>query len=109
MAPLAQRHDGTRRGITQEGHQEYCWRIQRDQAKYQHDQEDDHERDAAAKIDALKAVVGKVDVDSNQEFAAKYGVRNIPTVLFIKAGEVSDKSVGAVPKAQLQQKLDALL
>lgn len=56
-----------------------------------------------------KAVVGKVDVDSNPGVSAQFGVRNIPTVLFIKNGEVVDKSVGAVPKAQLTQKLDALV
>ena len=41
-----------------------------------------------------RAVVGKVDVDSNQEFAAKYGVRNIPTVLLFKDGELIDRKVG---------------
>ena len=56
-----------------------------------------------------KAVIGKVDVDSNPGVSAQFGVRNIPTVLFIKNGEVVDKSVGAVPKAQLTQKLDALV
>ncbi|MFZ9028039.1 MAG: thioredoxin [Crocinitomicaceae bacterium] len=56
-----------------------------------------------------KAVVAKVDVDSNPGVSAQFGVRNIPTVLFIKNGEVVDKSVGAVPKAQLTQKLDALV
>ena len=56
-----------------------------------------------------KALVGKVDVDTNQDIAAKYGVRNIPTILFFKNGEVVDKSVGAVPKAQLAEKLDALV
>lgn len=58
---------------------------------------------------ADKAHVGKVDVDSNQDIAAKYGVRNIPTILFFKNGEVVDKSVGAVPKAQLAEKLDAIV
>jgi len=48
-----------------------------------------------------KAVVGKVDVDSNPETAMKYGIRNIPTILFIKGGQVVDKQVGAVPKANL--------
>lgn len=48
-----------------------------------------------------KAVVGKVDVDSNPETAMKYGIRNIPTILFIKNGQVVDKQVGAVPKANL--------
>jgi thioredoxin 1 len=48
-----------------------------------------------------KAVVGKVDVDNNPETAMKYGIRNIPTILFIKGGQVVDKQVGAVPKASL--------
>jgi len=56
-----------------------------------------------------KAVIGKVDVDNNQEVATKYGIRNIPTVLFIKNGEVVDKQVGAAPKATFTAKLDALL
>ncbi|MDD2635265.1 MAG: thioredoxin [Bacteroidales bacterium] len=56
-----------------------------------------------------KAIIGKVDVDSNNEIAMKYGIRNIPTVLFIKNGEVADKIVGAVPKSTLTSKLDSLL
>ena len=56
-----------------------------------------------------KAVVGKVDVDANQEFAAKYGVRNIPTVLIFKNGEVVDKQVGVTSKAALKSKIDAVL
>ena len=56
-----------------------------------------------------KAVVGKVDVDSNQEFAAKYGVRNIPTVLLFQNGEVVDRQVGVAPKATYAAKIDALL
>lgn len=56
-----------------------------------------------------RAVVGKVDVDSNPGISAKYGIRNIPTVLFLKNGEVADKQVGAVPKNQLADKLTALL
>jgi len=56
-----------------------------------------------------KAVIGKVNVDNNPEVSARFGVRNIPTVLFIKNGEVEDKSVGAVPKAQLASKLDAII
>jgi thioredoxin 1 len=56
-----------------------------------------------------KAVVGKVDVDANQEFAAKYGVRNIPTVLLFKNGEVIDKQVGVAPKTTYTQKIDAAL
>ncbi|MFO7878957.1 MAG: thioredoxin [Bacteroidales bacterium] len=56
-----------------------------------------------------KAVIGKVDVDSNPDIAAKYGVRNIPTVLFVKNGELVDKQVGAVPKSTLTAKLDPLV
>ena len=53
--------------------------------------------------------VVKVDVDNNQEFAAKYGVRNIPTVLLFKDGEVVDKQVGVAPKATYAAKIDAVL
>jgi len=56
-----------------------------------------------------KATIVKVDVDSNQEFAAKYGVRNIPTVLVFKGGEVVEKQVGVAPKATYAQKIDAHL
>ena len=56
-----------------------------------------------------KAVVGKVDVDTNPETAAKFGIRNIPTLLFFKNGEVVDKVVGVVPKDQLSNKLEALI
>ncbi len=56
-----------------------------------------------------KAIIGKVNVDQNPGVSAKFGVRNIPTILFIKGGEIADKSVGAVPKAQLASKLDAIL
>ena len=56
-----------------------------------------------------RAIVGKVDVDSNLEISAKFGIRNIPTILFFKGGQVVDKQVGAVPKAQLATKLDAIM
>ena len=56
-----------------------------------------------------KALIGKVDVDSNPGISAKFGVRNIPTILFIKNGEIADKSIGAVPKEQLTSKLNAIL
>ncbi|SIS80297.1 thioredoxin [Belliella pelovolcani] len=56
-----------------------------------------------------KAVVGKVDVDSNPAVAAQFGIRSIPTLLFFKGGQIVDKQVGAVPKAVLAQKLDAQL
>ena len=58
---------------------------------------------------ADKAVVGKVDVDANQEFAAKYGVRNIPTVLVFQNGEVVGRQVGVAPKASYTDAIDALL
>lgn len=56
-----------------------------------------------------KVTIGKVDVDANQKFAAQYGVRNIPTVLLFKGGEVVDKQVGVAPKKTYSDKLDALL
>ncbi len=56
-----------------------------------------------------KAIIVKVDVDAHQEFAAKYGVRNIPTVLVFKGGEVADKQVGVAPKKVYTEKLNALL
>ena len=55
---------------------------------------------------AGKVNVGKLDVDSNPEVSMKYGIRSIPTILFIKGGQVVDKVVGAVPKAQLQSTID---
>jgi len=56
-----------------------------------------------------RAVIGKVDVDEAPGIASKHGIRNVPTVLFIKNGEVVDKQVGAVPKSTLVAKLDAIL
>ncbi len=56
-----------------------------------------------------RAIVGKVDVDNNPEISAKFGIRNIPTILFFKGGQIVDKQVGAVPKAQLATKLDAIM
>ncbi|GFR77392.1 thioredoxin [Elysia marginata] len=56
-----------------------------------------------------RAVVGKLDVDSNQEYASKYGVRNIPTVLVFKGGEVVDKHVGVVPKSVYTSSIDTQL
>jgi thioredoxin 1 len=54
-----------------------------------------------------KAIIGKVNVDEHQEISMKYGIRNIPTILFMKNGEIVDKSVGAVPKNVLTDKLNA--
>ncbi|MDD2411927.1 MAG: thioredoxin [Bacteroidales bacterium] len=56
-----------------------------------------------------KAVIGKVDVDANSEISVQFGIRNIPTILFFKGGELVDKQVGYAPKATLAAKIDALL
>ena len=56
-----------------------------------------------------KALIGKVDVDSNPETAALFSIRSIPSILFFKNGEVVDRQVGAVPKQVLKQKMDAQL
>ena len=56
-----------------------------------------------------RAIVGKLNVDDNPAITAKYGVRNIPTVLYFKGGEIADKQVGAVPKSALVDKLEKLL
>lgn len=56
-----------------------------------------------------KALMAKLDVDSNRETAMKYGIRNIPTVLYFKNGEVVDKQVGAVPKKKFVEKLEPIL
>ena len=56
-----------------------------------------------------KIVVGKCDVEDNEELAAEYGIRNIPTILFIKNGEIVDKIVGAQSKAKFEEKFEALL
>ena len=56
-----------------------------------------------------RAVIGKPAVDSNPGTTAKYGILNIPTILFFKNGEVAEKQVGAVPKSVLVAKLEKLL
>lgn len=56
-----------------------------------------------------KAVVGKLDVDNHQEFAAKYGVRNIPTVMVFKNGEMVARQVGAAPKTTYTKALEEAL
>ncbi|MBT4482133.1 MAG: thioredoxin [Candidatus Latescibacteria bacterium] len=56
-----------------------------------------------------KAAVCKVNVDENQELARKYEVRSIPTLLFMKDGEIKEQVVGALPKDQLESRLNALL
>ena len=54
-----------------------------------------------------KAIVGKVDVDNNQQVSMDYGIRNIPTILIFKGGEVVDKIVGVAPKETIAEKLSA--
>ena len=56
-----------------------------------------------------KIVVGKCDVDENEDIAMELGVRNIPTILFFKNGQLVDKFVGAAPKTTLDEKFKALL
>lgn len=56
-----------------------------------------------------KVKIGKVDVDNNQEVASKFGIRSIPSLLIFKNGEVVDQIIGAVPKGQIQSKLEAQL
>ena len=56
-----------------------------------------------------RAAIGKCDVDANSELPAQFGVRNIPTILFIKKGELVNKLVGAQPKAKFVEVLDSIL
>jgi thioredoxin 1 len=56
-----------------------------------------------------KAVIGKVDVDENPGITGRFGIRNIPTLLFFKNGEVANKQIGAVPKSVLTGMLNQLL
>ncbi|MDD2798812.1 MAG: thioredoxin [Bacteroidales bacterium] len=56
-----------------------------------------------------KVTIGKIDVDENTEVAAKYGIRNIPTILFFKDGQVVDKQVGAAAKSAFVAKIEGLL
>ena len=61
-----------------------------------------------ARDSAGRVTLAKVNVDENHALAARYAIRSIPTVLFVKQGKVVDQIVGAVPKAKLKEKLDAL-
>ncbi|MEO6695353.1 MAG: thioredoxin [Ignavibacteria bacterium] len=56
-----------------------------------------------------KIKIGKVDVDNNQNVSVKYGIRSIPTLLIFKDGKIVEQIVGALPKAQIVQKLEAQL
>ena len=56
-----------------------------------------------------KAIIGKIDIDSNQQYAAQFGVRNIPTVLVFKDGELVDRKVGVSSKNDYTQAIDKLI
>ena len=56
-----------------------------------------------------KVIIGKCDVDENGDVAAEYGIRNIPTVLFFKNGELVDKQLGSAPKSAYVAKIEAIL
>lgn len=63
----------------------------------------------AKDFDGKGVTVGKVNADENEDLIAVFGVRNLPTVLFVKNGEVVDKVVGAMPKNMFVEKINALL
>ncbi len=65
--------------------------------------------DALAEEYSGRAVIAKLDVDSNRQTAIRYGIQSIPTLLFFKGGKLVDRVVGAVDKKVLKQKLDSLL
>ena len=56
-----------------------------------------------------RVTIGKMDVDNNNDVVAQFGIRNIPTILFFKDGQLADKQVGAATKADLKAKVEALL
>ena len=56
-----------------------------------------------------RVTVGKCDVDENNAVATQFGIRNIPTILFIKGGQVVDRQVGVCPKSVLEENIAALL
>lgn len=62
-----------------------------------------------AEVYTGKVNIGKLDVDSNNDISTRYGIRNIPTILFFKNGQLVDKQVGATQKSALVQKIDALI
>ena len=56
-----------------------------------------------------KAVIAKCDVDSSENVPVTYGIRNIPTILFFKDGELKDKIVGSTTKSAIVSKIDSLM
>ena len=65
--------------------------------------------DALAEEYGDKVIIGKINVDESEDIASEYGIRNIPTLLFFKNGELVDKHVGGTNKATLEAKIKALL
>ncbi len=65
--------------------------------------------EALAKDYEGQAIIGKCDIEEDEDLPTQYGVRNIPTILFLKDGQVVDKQVGATQRATLEQKLKAIL
>ena len=61
-----------------------------------------------ARESAGRVTLAKVNVDDHPGLAARYGIRSIPTILFVKQGKVADQVIGAVPKAKIKEKLDTL-
>ena len=57
---------------------------------------------------AGRVTLAKVNVDDSPGLAARYGIRSIPTILFVKQGKVADQVIGKVPKAKIKEKLDTL-
>lgn len=62
--------------------------------------------DQIAEQNIGRVKVGKVDVESNQDLAAKFGIQSIPTLLFFKAGRIVDSILGAVPQSEIQAKIN---
>ena len=56
-----------------------------------------------------QVVLGKCDVEENEDLTGEFGIRNIPTILFFKNGEVVDKVIGAQPKEKIEEKIKALI
>ncbi len=65
--------------------------------------------DQLSEENAENALIGKVDVDNNPEISQKYGITNLPTVLFLKKGEIVGKQIGLTSKGALQKKIDELI
>ncbi len=56
-----------------------------------------------------QVIIGKCDIEENDDLVSRFGIRNVPTVLFIKDGNVMDKQVGAAPKAAFEEKIKSML